>query len=341
MKRFFALLLALVMILALTACGEKETTSTPDTTTPENTTYTIRYSHVQGVSSPTHQAAEWLKTWLAENSNGQIVLEIYPSGQLYDDSTEIDAVIAGNVEMISTQLSKLTSLSPDVASSIVPYLFTSAEDMQGFYADEDVRKLIFQKFEETGIKVLGTCYSGDMYLWTNNGVAIEKMEDLKGLQMRETASAMTSAMYEALGANLVSISYSELYTGMQTKLADACTTTIDGVTGIQLQEVLTNVSNIKHQFVPFLIQFNKATFESYPEDIQALIREGIAKAGEYQLELVKQVATEGLKICEDSGVVYNEMSDAEIARLKELWDGVCEEYIADNWKQALEIYRAK
>jgi len=348
MKKFLSFALALAMTLSLAACGGKTeapansgSSAAASTPATNEETYVIKYSHVQGINSPTHKAAEWLQEWLKTESNGRVTMEIYPSGQLYDDSTEIDAVIAGNVDMISTQLSKLTSLDPDVQSSIVPYLFSSAEDMLKFYADPEIQDLIFQKFADTGIEVLGTFYSGDMYLWTSNGVAIEKMEDLKGLQMRETASAMTSAMYSALDANLVSISYSELYTGMQTKVADACTTTIDGVTGIQLQEVLTNASNIKHQFVPFLIQFNAKTFNSYPQDVQDLIREGIAKAGEYQLERVREVGSEGLAVCEEAGVVYNEMSDAEIARLKELWDGICAEFVADNWKQALELYQSK
>lgn len=349
MKKFLGHSSILVLILVaslfvLVSCGSKSDTSGSSSSQggsdPEEQ-IVIKYSHVQGISTPTHQAAEWLKNYLEENSDGRVTMEIYPSGQLYDDSTEIDAISAGNIDMISTQASKLTSLDPDMQCSIVPYLFSSAEEMLDFYSDPDVQDLIFQKLDSAGIEVLGAFYSGDMYLWTNNGVAINKLEDLKGLQMRETASPMTSAMYSALGTNLVSISYSELYTGMQNKVADACTTTIDGVTGIQLQEVLTNASNIKHQFTPYLIQFNAQKFNSYPEDVQALIREGIAKASEYQLELVREVGEEGMALCTEAGLKYNEMSDSEIERLKALWDEVCADYLSDTWKQALDVYRAK
>ena len=338
MKKILSVVLALVMIFALTACGGGTKDSTK---APADEKIVIKYSHVQGISTPTHKAAEWLKNYLETESNGKVTMEIYPSGQLYDDSTEIDAIIAGNVDMISTQISKLTSLDPDYQCSLVPYLFSNESDMLKFYADPDVQKLIFKKSESQGIEVLGAFYAGDMYVWTGNGVAIEKMEDFKGMNIRETASAMTSAMYSALNANLVSITYSELYTGMQTKVADACVTTIDGVTGIQLQEQLTNASNIKHQFVPYLIQFNAKKLASYPEDVQKLIREGLAKAAEYQLNLVHQAGTDGMKICGEAGVKYNEMSDAEIARLKELWDGICKDYVADSWKQALEKFNAK
>ena len=38
MKKFFALLLSLAMVLALVACGQKETTTPDDTQTPDDTT---------------------------------------------------------------------------------------------------------------------------------------------------------------------------------------------------------------------------------------------------------------------------------------------------------------
>ena len=43
MKKFFALLLSLAMILALVACGQKETTTPDDTQTPDDTTPEVEY----------------------------------------------------------------------------------------------------------------------------------------------------------------------------------------------------------------------------------------------------------------------------------------------------------
>ena len=43
MKKFFALLLSLAMVLALVACGQKETTTPDDTQTPDDTTPEVEY----------------------------------------------------------------------------------------------------------------------------------------------------------------------------------------------------------------------------------------------------------------------------------------------------------
>ena len=58
MKKILSVVLALVMIFALTACGGGTKDSTK---APADEKIVIKYSHVQGISTPTHKAAEWLK----------------------------------------------------------------------------------------------------------------------------------------------------------------------------------------------------------------------------------------------------------------------------------------
>ena len=67
MKRLFALLLATVMVVGLTACGSKTTPdadSQPGTEVSDDNPLglaekiTISYSHVQSTSSATHRAME-------------------------------------------------------------------------------------------------------------------------------------------------------------------------------------------------------------------------------------------------------------------------------------------
>ena len=119
MKRLFALLLAAVMVMSLAACGGKTdptveepagTQTSDDNPLGLSEKITISYSHVQSTSSATHRAMEDFGNYLNEKSNGWVTLEIFPAGQLYNDSTEIDAIVGGNIDMVSTYMSKLTSV---------------------------------------------------------------------------------------------------------------------------------------------------------------------------------------------------------------------------------------
>lgn len=359
-KGMAVLMAAAMMALFSTACsGTKEATEVPSKEQKEaekerpegsgqeeeksgNTDLgekiVIRYSHVQSTASPTHQAAEFLKQYLEEKSNGQVTMEIFPAGQLYNDATEIDALVGGNVDMISTYMSKLTSVDTAMQYCLAPYLFDSPEQMLAFYSDEKTKELLYGSLERAGIEVIDCFFGGSQY-FMSNGKAMNSAADFKGMKVREGGGKMCEALYSALGASVTTVAYNDLYTAMQTKLVDVAVISVDGATGIKLQETLKNVSSFKHQYAPYLIMFNQETFSSYPEDVQQLIREGIAEARKYQLEKVYEVSEEGLTEIKQA-CDFHEATEEEIEELKSIWLPVVEEYVSPEWLDAINSFKA-
>ena len=357
MKKEMAVFMVAVMMTAVfTACsGKKETAAVSpegqqeteikgaaddkkEETDDSTDKIVIRYSHVQSTSSPPHQAAEFLKQYLEEKSGGRVTMEIFPAGQLYNDATEIAALGGGNIDMISTYMSKLTSVDTAMQYCLAPYLFDSPEQMLEFYSDEKTKELLYGSLDQAGIEVIDCFFGGSQY-FMSNGKAINSAADFKGMKVREGGGKMCEALYSALGASVTTVAYNDLYTAMQTKLVDVAVISVDGATGIKLQETLKNVSSFKHQFAPYLIMFNQETFSSYPEDIQQLIREGIAEARKFQLEKVYEISEKGLaeiqQVCN-----YHEATEEEIEELKSIWNPVVQEYVSPEWMNAIDSFKA-
>lgn len=342
-NKFLALVLACLMMTSiLSGCGNK-TDSNDDGNTDGSTTgspeYVIRYSHVQGTSTPTHQAMEWLKSWLEEQSDGRVTMEIFPAGQLYDDSTEIDAITAGNIDMISTYISKLTTIDTSMQYSIAPFLFDSTEQMLDCFADPDVQAKLFKNLEAQGIKVIGAFYGGDVMLFSAKK-EIRTPADFKGMKVRENVGPMSIAQYEAMDASAITVAYGELYTGLNSGLADAVCTTLDGVTGIALQEVLSYGLNLNHQQACYLIQFNEDTFNSYPQDVQDLITEGIALATEKELEICRENRENYISEIEAGGCQIHDATEDELAQFHAIWDPITEEYVPVDWMEIIQNFKA-
>lgn len=305
----------------------------------KDATYVIKYSHVQSTTAPTHQAMEWLKGWLEEQTDGDLTMEIFPAGQLYNDSTEIDAITAGNIDMISTYVSKLTTLDIDLQFSIAPFLFDDTKQMLAFYFDKDVQSKIFGKLDQVGITVLGAFYGGDDYLFAASKELV-KPEDFKGLKVRENGGTMIQDLYKAIGASVVTVAYADLYTSMQTGLADVCSCTLDGVTGIALQEVLKYAINLDHQQSCYLIQVNTDFFNKLPAEYQDILMEGVRLASEKELEICDSSKSEQRAAIEEAGCVIRDASDEEKQAFIDIWQPIVESYVSDNWKQAIEDFKA-
>ena len=296
----------------------------------------IKYSHVQSTNSPTHKAMTWLNDYLKKNSDGMVSMEIYPSGQLYNDKTEIDAIVTGNVDMISTYMSKLTSVDQSAQFALAPYLFSNVDEMEEFYTSEQARPL-YNKIEDLGIKVVDVMFGGEQY-FMSNGASIAKISGFRGKKVREGGGAMTNALYDSLGASVTTVPFSELYTAMQTKLVDIAVTSVDSAVNIQLQEVLKSVSNYKHQFAPYLIMFNKQKWDSYPPEVQKLLSQGLKEARKQQLEYTEEDCDKALqtikKTCE-----FHEATPEEIAELKAKWDPITAKYVSKEWLNAISDFK--
>lgn len=340
----------MLAMFAITGCGSmaeetegvqigEEAAEGGQNTASEDAKYVIRYSHVQSTSTPTHQAMEWLKNWLEEQSGGEVTMEIYPAGQLYDDSTEIDAITAGNIDMISTYISKLTTLDTNMQYTIAPFLFDSTEQMLACYEDPDVQEVLFKNLSNQGITVLGGFYGGDTMLFSGSK-EIRKPEDFRGFKVRENGGAMVQEQYSAMDASVVTVSYSELYTAIQSGLADAVCTTLDGVTGIALQEVLSYGLNLDHQQACYLIQFNTDTFNSYPQEVQDLIREGVKLASQKELEICKENRDGYLSEIEAGGCVVENATEEEKNAFRAIWEPISEKYMPEDWATVISDFKA-
>ena len=122
-------------------------------------------------------------------------------------------------------------------------------------------------------------------------------------------------------------------------MVDIAVTSIDSAVNIQLQETLKSVSAYKIQYAPYLIMFNQQKWDSYPENVQQLITDGLELARVKQLEYTNEgcaVAIETVKAACD----FYEASDEEIAQLKALWQPIVEQYVDSSWIDAVNAYRA-
>lgn len=298
----------------------------------------IKYSHVQSPTSPTGLAAEFLKKYLEEKSSGRITMEIFPSGQLYNDNTEIDALISGNVDLLSTYMGKMTGLDPSLQFCLAPFIFDSPEQMLAFYGDEGNKAVVYKKIAAQDIEVLSVFFAGSQY-FMSNAKKITSPEDLKGMKVREGGGRMIAALYSAVGASVTTVAYSDLYTAMQTKLVDAVVTSIDGAVAIKLQETIKFVSLFDHILAPYVMMVNRTKFNSYDEETQTIITDGLKAAQAFQLEKIYELTKKGMDEMKTSCEFYQPTQEEKDA-FKKVWNPIVAEFVDSDVSSAIERFKA-
>ena len=229
-KRFVSILLALVMLFSLTACGgETESPSDSDSGTQSSPTgertepLVIRWGATgNGDANDVQiQGNQRIMDRIEEETNGMIVFEYYPSSQLGDATAMMDQVLMGTLDVVSAQPNIAATVWPEFNVLVFPFAYP---DLQTYFdsmrSDELYNAFRDITMENNRAVYLGIC-SASYRGMQNTKHPIRSVEDMQGLTVRVQAGQIYSDMFTAMGATTSAISTSELYSALQQGVVDA------------------------------------------------------------------------------------------------------------------------
>ena len=266
-RRSIALILALTMVIGLTACGGSSTTTSTaaGSTTDEAQTFIIASSASSNLATYTlqEQAAANAK----EASGGKIDIELSWDGVLGDDSALVENCISGSIPMVSIASSALFNYVPEVGVFDCPAVF---EDEAAAEAGvKQMLEVMAPKFEEKGLKILGMGFQSFRALSCNK--EIKSAEDFKGLRIRTLENKYHMAFWNNLGATATPLAFSDLYLSLQQGLVDGQDNTAPAVYANKFYEVQDYYMAVPAFMNVAMIVMNKATYDALDADMQKVL----------------------------------------------------------------------
>ncbi|WP_240377535.1 TRAP transporter substrate-binding protein [Bacillus piscicola] len=329
LKYWKSLTASLGLMFLLTACGGgdggSDTASEPEPAEGETGgeeeaasegSADAEHSFKLGVITPPahmwHQAAEKFKEELEANSDGRMTLEIYPSGQLGNESDMLQQIEAGSLDFGFITAAEISSREEAFSAWFTPYLFETIKDAHEA-RQSDVATEMLGTLDQYGMTGLDYLFAGQRVMLFKDK-EVKKPEDMEGLVLRVTPSPPMLEFYNSTGAATEGIPLPEVYSAVQTGVIDGMDMDLDATITNKFFEVVDYGAVTNHMVWPAVAVMNSATFTDLPEEDQQIIRDSLATAADFAVEtrfaqeeeFKETLADEGMTIYELDKSVFEE-----------------------------------
>ena len=322
MKKIIALLLALVMVFALCACGGSA---------KEEQTYTIRIGHSDTTQNLIHVSLEHFAKAVNERTNGRVTIEIYAAEQLGSNKEMIEMVKMGNLDAMMLPSGQQADFCPKFKALSLPFLFSDYEHVYKVL-DGEIGKELLEGLEENNMIQLAYWENG-LRQFTNSKRPIEKPEDLAGLKFRTPEDQMTMAIFAAYGASASPFAFSELYLALQQGTFDGQENPVANIYANNFQNVQKYLTMVNYQYQPKDMIFSLTTWNKLPADIQEVLLECAKEFGAEHRKAIVDSEAQMLAELEAAGM---EIGYPDTAPFIEQAQSVYEDFYAQNdWAEDL------
>ena len=244
-----------------------------------------------------------------EKTNGNIIIELHPAGELGSDAELIEKMTKGEVDLTVSSAGNYAVYAPRIGVSALPFLFEDFDSAWAF-VDSDTMQEINKDLEDHNMHVLSYFDNGFRCVTTSEKVgAVNSVADMNGLNIRTPENQIVMETMKALSANPQSYPFAELKQALADGTFDAQENPIPIIYNNQLYEVQKYLSVTNHSYdaMPFTIR--EDVWENLTPEYQDILSMAAEVAGKQNRVLIKNQTTDMVKRLEQEGmeIVYPDL----------------------------------
>lgn len=260
----------------------------------------LKLAHGLDPTHPVHQGMAYMTERLEEISDGQMQVDIYPSGQLGSEQQCVELLQIGSLAITKVSAAVMESFTEDYKVLGLPYIFRSKQHSYEVL-DGEIGEELLTATEE--FRIRGLCFydAGSRSFYTIDK-PVEEPEDLEGLKIRVMKSNTAVNMVKALGGSPTPISWGELYTALQSGVVDGAENNPPSFYFSHHYEVCKHYSLNEHTMVPDVLVISTHVWNKLTEQEKEWLMQAVDESVIEQRKLWAKSVEESLEAVQKAGV---------------------------------------
>jgi len=178
---------------------------------------------------------------------------------------------AGGIELLAAPSMTLSTLVPLSGLPSIGFAFQSYDQIWAAL-DGGVGDVVRDAIGKAGIVPMKKIWdNGFRQITSSSSRQLNSVEDLRGFKIRVPVTALLTSLFSGLGALPSSISYSELYSALQTHIVEGQENPLAQVSTGKLYEVQKYCALSNHCWSGYWIVANRRALASLPADLLEIV----------------------------------------------------------------------
>ena len=257
-----------------------------------------------------------------EETNGEIILRIYPNGVVGRESDTIRKMRIGQIQASAMSSIGLADLTDQIQAFTIPMVFKDYDDV------EKVKEVMFDDISnglsESGFKLLFLVDIGWVYWFSANEIAVP--EDLRNAKIYTTAGDyVTVELFKRFGFNAIPVSETDILTSLQTGMINS----IQTVPILSLSSgwfaLMPNMLDLKWAVFIGAVIIDERVWSKIRPEHQKVMMEVAQEIGKKYQENGRKTDAQAIEMMKEYGMKVKTPTDEEL----KIWEDFKEEIIPD------------
>ncbi|SEF91315.1 C4-dicarboxylate TRAP transporter substrate-binding protein [Billgrantia desiderata] len=274
--------------------------------------YQLNLSSALSSQDPIVQAMESASEAIAERSEGELTVRVFPNSQLGSDEDVVEQIRSGANIAILIDAGRLSEYQPELGILSAPYLVEDHADYDRITSSELYQEWVEGLAVNSGLRLLNyNWFQGSRHMLTKK--LVETPDDLRGVRVRTINSPVWLRTIESMGATPTPLPWSEVYSALQLGAIDGAEAQLTAAEGQNLHEVITHIALTGHIHLMTGIATSEQWYQSLPEELRTILDEELQRAGEEASQATAAAQDAVRERMEAEGVTFTEV-DVELFR---------------------------
>lgn len=238
---------------------------------------TFRLGHHHAVGGAADLAANRFAEAVNEMSEGRITIQVFPAAQLGQEREAFDLVNQGAVDISITSTGITDHVWAPMSVTSLPFVFRDWDHARAAFRGEFGEALADGMREAGNVEVLGYFGLGFRDLLFTAETPPTTIAEMGGMTIRSPENYVFIKMFELMGARPTPVTWGEVYTAMQTGVAEGLDSPPATALDMHFEEVSGSLLKTGHMFGAMLFAMNEQKFAALPAEDQELLKTAAAQ----------------------------------------------------------------